>query len=232
MDYTPWLNDDFTDLIAPSWQSGHHKYVDVTLTLQQVSRISRVSLYDDKGMFTTNPVEVFALNGTEKTFLGKFTGEFYQEWINIAGRDLEAGAIILRKFGNEIPLKIKVFGTPAGTQTAIKSGVNPAASEMGTASAGEEQFSKVAGLKNAAVDWLVYPNPTPDKVEIALNQDITGEVIIDLLDNNGKILNHVTLQKKDNFLTQSFSLTNLKNGIYIIQLRAQGVREEKKIIKQ
>jgi len=227
MDYTPWLNDNMEDLIAPSWQSDHHKYVDVTLTLEQTSRLSRISLYDDKGMFTATPVEVYALYNTKKTLLGRFTGEAYQEWIDIAGQDLVAEAIIIRKYGNDIPLKIKVFGTPVTTQVALRTSVNSVASEMAAATTEKQTLKGTAG-----VTWSVYPNPTPDKVEIQLNPEIFGEVTLDLLDGNGKVLNHLTLQKKEDFLTESLSLNNLKNGMYIIQLRAPGIRSEKKIIKR
>ena len=223
MDYTPWLNDDVNSVIAPVWERENNKYVDVKLTLESRSKISEVLLFDGEGKFTDIPVEVYALNGENKIYLGQFTGDSYLTWVAIEGKNQLADAVILRKHSNALPLKVKVFGTPVATSIARNSTINPNASELNSS-------------ENATLDvgasWSIYPNPTPDKVEVTLDQRIQGEVIIDVLDLEGNLLQHLTLQKKNDILVQSISLAHQKKGLYFIKLRANEINTEKKVIKR
>ncbi|WP_158826411.1 T9SS type A sorting domain-containing protein [Mucilaginibacter lacusdianchii] len=109
-DYSPWLSDSTDSLVAEAWQNNF-KYVDVTLKLKQHSSITRLSLYDYTGVFTDKPAEIYALNGTKKTLLGKFTGPSYMvfEDLNLP-EPLEADAIVIHKYSNNIPQKIFVYG--------------------------------------------------------------------------------------------------------------------------
>jgi len=132
----------------------------------------------------------------------------------------------------------------SGSQTiqvyAIKNGwnfnwfeiSNATTSQQSARSQFTEDLSLQNSLDNATISWSVYPNPTPDKVEISLNEQIKGDVTINLLDSNGKVLEHITVEEKNNYSTPSLSLAHLKNGIYIIQLRGQGIKAEKKIVKR
>ena len=95
-----------------------------------------------------------------------------------------------------------------------------------------EDLSVQKSLLAPNITWSVYPNPTPDKVQVNLGREITGEVNIDLVDISGKIINHLVLQKSTGELTQTLTLDNLTNGLYFIQLRAKGVQEVKKVLKR
>jgi endoglucanase len=117
-DYSPWLNDNTNSLVAEAWQNNF-KYVDVTLRLQQHSTITRLSFYDYTGVFNDKPAEIYALNGTKKTLLGLFTGPAYMvfEDLNLP-QPLEADAIVVHKYSNNIPQKIFVYGYDGAPTTA------------------------------------------------------------------------------------------------------------------
>ncbi len=116
--YKPWLNDNVNDLIPKVWQ-GNLKYIDVTLKLGKTAKITRLSLYDYEDVFTTQPAELYALNGTQKTLIGTFDGREYMKWVEMKpSTPLQADAIVVRKFGNNIPQKIKVFGIGVVTAPA------------------------------------------------------------------------------------------------------------------
>jgi endoglucanase len=124
-DYSPWLNDNLNDMVQSVWSSLNAQYIDVKLTLANRSNISRLSLYDWQGIFTDTPVTIYALKGTRKTLLGTFTGISYLQWVNIiVPTPVAADAIIVHKYGNDIPQKIQVFGvittaSPTLPQAAI-----------------------------------------------------------------------------------------------------------------
>src|SRR5437868_14030738 len=82
-DYSPWLDDNLQHLIPSSWLPANLKYVEVTLKLEKRSKIKRLSFYDHEGVFTTNPAEIYALNGTQKIFLGLFKGEAYLSFVDL-----------------------------------------------------------------------------------------------------------------------------------------------------
>jgi hypothetical protein len=115
--YTPWLNDDLNSLVANVW-TGNSKWVDVTLTFEKRSKITRLSFYDYEGVFTTNPASIYALDGTTKIFLGVFEGLTYKTFVDLKlAQPLVADAIIVHKFGNNIPQKVQVYGQAVSTTT-------------------------------------------------------------------------------------------------------------------
>ncbi|MGI4759513.1 MAG: PA14 domain-containing protein [Janthinobacterium lividum] len=116
-DYSPWLNDDPASLVQNSWMPANFQYIDVTLKLAKTTTISRLSLFDYQGIFILQPALIYAQNGTQRTLIGSFDGSQYNVWVDLAASgSVTADAIVIHKFCNNIPVKIKVFGT-AGTTT-------------------------------------------------------------------------------------------------------------------
>ncbi len=130
----------------------------------------------------------------------------------------------------------------AGTQTiqiyVKKSGWNFNWIEIGgsTAQAKAATISDgaLSSLTENALDqnWTVYPNPTVDKVQVQIGQDVTGQVSVELIDPSGRILKQFSLNKGDEQITQTVTLENLTSGLYFIRLKGNGVNEVKKVIKQ
>ncbi len=114
--YTPWFDDNLNDLVPDNWNAANNQYIDVTLTLQQHSKLTKLILYDGAGVFADNPATIYAVNGTQKTLLATFTGPQYNviDTIKLAV-PAEADAIIVHKYGNNIPQKIFLYGIPVGT---------------------------------------------------------------------------------------------------------------------
>lgn len=114
--YSPWLNDDLNDLVQNEWSPINLQYIDVTLTLAARANVTQVSLFDGQGTFPGMPTSIYALNGNKRTLLGVFTGESYQQWVNITPtKSVAADAIIIHKYGNNIPVKLKIFALLTGT---------------------------------------------------------------------------------------------------------------------
>ena len=117
-DYSPWLNDNVDSLVQDVWQNNFI-WVDLTLKLTQHSIINSFSFYDYEGVFTDAPDSIYALNGTTKTFLGTFTGPNYMVFDGFTlTTPVEADAIIIHKYSNNIPQKVDIFGTPDGPPVA------------------------------------------------------------------------------------------------------------------
>ncbi|MES2703270.1 MAG: T9SS type A sorting domain-containing protein [Bacteroidota bacterium] len=113
-DFSPWMNDDETNLVSNVWGSANMQYVDVKLKLTTQSNITKVSLYDYEGTFESTPVTIYAAVGGSRTLLGTFVGSLYMAWADInVSTPVLADSIIVRKYGNAIPHKIKIYGTAA-----------------------------------------------------------------------------------------------------------------------
>ena len=114
-DYSPWLDDDLTNKVQDHWMPANFQYVDVTLQLSQPVALSRLSLFDFQGIFTDRPATIYAQQGTQRTLLGTFDGSQYNQWVDllVAG-GVRAEAIVIHKYSNNIPVKIRVFGRSGG----------------------------------------------------------------------------------------------------------------------
>jgi endoglucanase len=118
--YSPWLNDDVTNLVGNVWTSPNMQYVDVKLKLQAKTNVSKLSLYDFEGTFTSTPARIYAANGATRTLIGTFYGYQYMAWVDInLSAPVLADSIIVRKYGNCIPEKIKIYGTPASSTITV-----------------------------------------------------------------------------------------------------------------
>lgn len=117
--YSPWLNDNTDSLVAQAW-GNNMKWVDVTLKLEKKAILSRLSFFDGEGWFAEQPASIYAVNGTEKILLGTFEGSTYMTWVDMPlAQPVYADAIVIHKYSNNIPQKIKAFGQPVTSMTAF-----------------------------------------------------------------------------------------------------------------
>jgi endoglucanase len=110
--YAPYLNDDMTSLVQTSWNSADCVWMDLTLKLEARSTLTKVELYDFENEFSATPALIYALNGTQKTLLGSFTGPNYMVWQTLSFSSKVADAIVIHKYCNALPVKIRVYGHP------------------------------------------------------------------------------------------------------------------------
>ena len=163
-DYSSWLTDDLSQLVPNNWSSANFKYIDVTLKLQSRSKIAKLSLYDYEGIFTDNPATIYALNGSQKTLIGTFTGEQYMVFVDmIPANPIIADAIIIHKYCNNIPEKIQVYGYPyTDTIPPVTDSLPHAVitfNDIANKTVGDTAFNLVASSNSASPISFVSGNP-------------------------------------------------------------------------
>ena len=110
-DYSPWLNDDTTNLIPDVFSAANNRYIDIKLKLQSKTSLTKLSLFHYEGDFSGDPASIYAVNGTVKTLIGTFTGAYYLTWLDInLATPVLADTIVIHKYENNIPQKIKIYG--------------------------------------------------------------------------------------------------------------------------
>jgi len=126
-DFTPWITDDLNSFVQPTWGNNdpYNKYIDVNLKLAKHIELSRVSLYDYQGTIPANQITyIYALNGNDTTALGTFNGSSYMAFVNLKPNSTTyADAIVVRKFRNDMPHKVWIYGFPTGVTTAKQASV-------------------------------------------------------------------------------------------------------------
>ncbi|MCB0819864.1 MAG: T9SS type A sorting domain-containing protein, partial [Bacteroidetes bacterium] len=71
-----------------------------------------------------------------------------------------------------------------------------------------------------ASDWLLYPNPAQQEVNISI-PDLTGKITISILDISGRLLSQQATTGK----LSTLAIDNLPSGIYFIRLTAENNRQ-------
>ena len=169
-DYSPWLDDDLNNLVQNSWNPSNFQYIDVTLRLAKPTVLSRLALFDYQGIFLLQPATIYAQNGSQRTLIGTFTGLQYNQYVNMAAAgNITADAIVIHKYCNNIPVKIKVFGrtgttpaptTPQPVAATLSFGALPART------VGDAAFALTASSTNAATP-ITFTSSNPAVLSVA-----------------------------------------------------------------
>jgi endoglucanase len=169
-DYSPWLNDDPASLVQSSWMPTNFQYVDVTLKLAKTTTITRLSLFDYQGIFLLQPALIYAQSGTQRTLIGTFTGLQYNVWVDmLPSSSVTADAIVIRKFCNNIPVKIKVFGKAGTTTTPSKPApvaANLSFADLPAKTVGDAPFALSATSSNT-LTAIVFSSSNPSVASVA-----------------------------------------------------------------
>ncbi|WP_210520369.1 PA14 domain-containing protein [Hymenobacter terricola] len=173
-DYSPWLDDDLNNLVQNNWNPLNFQYIDVTLQLQSPTVLSRLSLYDYQGVFTALPATIYAQNGSQRTLIGTFTGDQFNQYVSlVVAGSVTADAIVIHKYCNNIPVKVKVFGR-TGTTPATPTTPNtpqPVAAVLTFAAlpprtAGDSPFALTASSTNTATP-ITFASSNPGVVSVS-----------------------------------------------------------------
>lgn len=171
MNFSPWLSDDITNLVKYVWTPGSQIWGNVRLNLAQHSVVKRLSFYDMEGTFANQPDSIYAINGTVKTLIGTFTGPQYMTWDGFTlAKPVEADAIVIHKFGNNIPQKVRVFGYPDvdSTKNASLAKLIAGSGTLSPAFNSLVQVYKVS-VANTVTSIKVTPTSTVAKATISIN---------------------------------------------------------------
>ncbi|MCB9284178.1 MAG: right-handed parallel beta-helix repeat-containing protein [Lewinellaceae bacterium] len=76
--------------------------------------------------------------------------------------------------------------------------------------------------KTAPGIFTNYPNPCKDEVHLRLENDWSGQVELQLLNMDGKVLNELSLEKWEQQLDYSLPVSGLQPGMYWIRLMKDG----------
>lgn len=128
----------------------------------------------------------------------------------------------------------------AGSGNAILYGAFVAANGNGTNS-GDQVFltslliqenltAGVMDIANNADSWIVYPNPSSDKINIE-SLDVTAEMkSIDVYDITGKRLKSISYETFSQ--TKSVDIADFQSGVYVLNIQTAKSIITKKFIKQ
>lgn len=79
--------------------------------------------------------------------------------------------------------------------------------------------------------WQVFPNPASRQLTVAVPLDEVAQVDLFIFDINGRKMREMTWQNVDGVLSQSIDISQLKEGLYFVNLRtSHGINEIKKVI--
>ena len=164
-DYSPWQDDNLGNLVQDCWNPINFQYIDVTLQLQKTTVLNRISLYDYTGVFTNEPATIYAQLGTTRTLIGTFTGPNYCQYVSLlAAGNITADAIVVHKYSNSLPVKIKVFGrVGAASQPVAAVLAFPA---LAARTVGAAPFALVASSTNAATP-VAFASSNPAVVSVS-----------------------------------------------------------------
>lgn len=90
---------------------------------------------------------------------------------------------------------------------------------------GKYKYSKVVSVrfaKEVSMNLLVYPSPVKDNLQIQLPSGLNGNIDLQIIDINGRIVKRNSIASNGNSLTTSFDVSSLQKGVYIIKVLAGG----------
>jgi hypothetical protein len=80
-------------------------------------------------------------------------------------------------------------------------------------------YTSTAGIdETKKIDFKVFPNPSADIIMVQTNGLTTNEIVIDLTDANGKVIQTQTIQKGSTIAF--FNVATLYNGTYFVHIKS------------
>ncbi|OON67583.1 hypothetical protein B0919_17300 [Hymenobacter sp. CRA2] len=153
-DYSAWLDNDPAHLVPDYWMPANFQYIDVTLPLSQATTLTRLALFDYQGSFPSQPATLYAVSGGQRVLLGTFDGAQYNQWVDLpVSGNITAEAIVVHKYCNNLPVKIKVFGRSGSTPPTTPPAPVPAVVSLAalpTLTAGGAAYALSASSTNTA----------------------------------------------------------------------------------
>lgn len=80
------------------------------------------------------------------------------------------------------------------------------------------------------LEFRVFPNPVNDKITVEFNKEYSGQLIIELLNVDGKILINETIE--DGMKTRELDLSSYPEGTYFVRVGSNDISGVRKILKR
>jgi hypothetical protein len=100
---------------------------------------------------------------------------------------------------------------------------------------GNAKYSKILIVKFdglISTNLLVYPSPARDLLQVQLPDGLKGNVDLQIIDMNGRVLNRSHLASDGNALTTNLDVSKLVRGVYILKVQAGNTSVLSRFLKQ
>jgi alpha-tubulin suppressor-like RCC1 family protein len=181
------------------------------------------------------PATSLKLNGTATGNGGATISSIF--WVLISGPSWV-------QFTNEWALSTGMSGLQAGAYVLELSVTDShgltATSEMTVvvraATAAEADSSLLSGgsvtLTDSALGLQIYPNPVHDQLNLRMNNNSSGKVLVMILDEKGSVIQGLQLEKSEGEMNSVIDVSRLKQGVYFMQIMiGRNSRVTRKFIK-
>ena len=78
--------------------------------------------------------------------------------------------------------------------------------------------------------FQLFPNPTNGEFVLRGNGYSTSEILISVMDMNGRVIESRIVNANSNSINERFDLSNQANGVYFISIQSEGKVEVKKVV--
>lgn len=131
----------------------------------------------------------------------------------------EASLAVIEPVGNDVWYDVKIICTDAAGNQQIQT-ISPA-------------FKLNSTLQNEEIhedyDFIVYPNPFSESLNIQLPKNIKGDYLVKLTDLTGKLIHSENKKSSD---SKSLFFSFLPQGTYVLSIEIDGKTLAKKVIKK
>jgi hypothetical protein len=73
-------------------------------------------------------------------------------------------------------------------------------------------------LTDSALGLQIYPNPVHDQLNLRMNNNSSGKVLVMILDERGSVLQGLQLEKSEGEMNSAIDVSRLKQGVYFMQI--------------
>jgi hypothetical protein len=84
-------------------------------------------------------------------------------------------------------------------------------------------------IESPALSFDIYPNPATDRLTIAKAAGMQGEVVVTITDINGRVF-YEDVETVSGRFEKTINLTEMSNGIYLVNLYHDGQKETGKFL--
>jgi hypothetical protein len=99
---------------------------------------------------------------------------------------------------------------------------------LSTLTVKEHGTTNVFNVVKEVTEFLIYPNPAKEMVNISFNLEIAAHLILDIYDIQGKLVAQLINEKQTGEVSTKFNTSTLSNGNYFVRLQVN----DKNIVKK
>lgn len=93
---------------------------------------------------------------------------------------------------------------------------------LSTLTVKESGTNSISNLASSISNFSMYPNPSKDWISINFDLKTASNLVLDIVDINGKQVALLLNEKQSGFVSKQFSTSALANGSYFVRLQVNG----------